>query len=58
MRNNVIKFKKRPKKIEVFDIDSIGIIFKNNSGVIIPKKFYRQLLQVLIDNNADYYIED
>lgn len=57
MKDNVLIFKPKPKKIKLEDIDSIGILFKKGKGVIIPKKLNRQILEILRKNNLDCYID-
>ncbi len=57
MKNNVIIFRLKPKRILLSDIDSIGILFKNGEGVLLPSKFKMRILQILKDNNSYFYID-
>lgn len=52
--NNIIKFRRKPKKIKLENIDSIGILFKDDTGVLIPKRLFRKILEVLKFNGADF----
>lgn len=57
MSDNLLIFKQKPKKINLCDIDKIGILLKNGNGVLIPKRFNKYILDLLKINNIDSYID-